>query len=159
GRDNPDGQPRSITARPDAAPVITITDPHVSPLKVRPDDTLTLRFTATDDFGVDKIDALVQVDQRSPTTFPIPRAAPDAAPETRTTAEGALNPPELIAASNSLLGPGAPEPHRVTYQFKVRDNRDAANGGAQENYSARQYLDLDKTAAPIAQRLDAAAIK
>ena len=58
---NKDEQPRSIVAQPDEVPTIVIRSPEPE-VRVRPDDTVPVKYEASDDFGVVKIEAILQAE-------------------------------------------------------------------------------------------------
>jgi hypothetical protein len=157
GRDNPDAQARTITARPDALPTIAISAPAAT-LTVRPDDTVPVRFAAGDDFGISRIEAIVQIDDNLPLHVPIqaPPGGWGTPAEPRVQGDWDLVLPEVRKLSPS---PAGREPRRISYQLEVTDNREASLGGGQTALSARQYLTLDRAAIPLAQRLDNQAAK
>jgi len=149
-RKNIDNTARPITALVDSAPHVEIKlpDPAGGPLPVRPDDVVPMRVVATDDFGVTKIEAIVQVDDRPAVTLPVSSETG----ETQATRDWDLNLQQLLRGADRL----GPAPRRVAYQFKATDTRDP---NPQEGLSVKQYLQLDKSAAPLAQRMDTAAVK
>jgi hypothetical protein len=153
GRDNPDAQTRPITARPDAPPQAAITSPgNAAPLRVRPDDTVPVRFTAADDFGVTRLEMLLQVDDAPATAVPMNGAAD----EPRVSGEWPLSIAEVlrIAGGSGVGQTGGPR--RVFYQVRATDNRVPT---PQTGLSARQVLELDRGAAPLAQRMESEAVK
>ena len=95
GRENPDDSPRPIKALIDNPPTVTIAlpEPKDRTLKVRPDDTVPMKVVATyDDFGVDKLEALIKVDDRPEVTVNVPIPAGDA----RISADWDLPLPDLL---------------------------------------------------------------
>jgi hypothetical protein len=148
GRDNLDKQARTIRAKPDSPPTVVITqpDPKSATQVVRPDDTVPLKFLATDDFGITKVEALIQIDQRSEQAFNIPLA-----PDTRIAGDWSL---DLSALLKYL--PAQSQPRQITYQLRATDNRDP---NPQTGLSQKQTLTLDKAATSITQRLDTQAAK
>ncbi len=150
GRDNPDQDPRPITALLDNPPQVQIKLPDAAggTLQVKPDDTVPMRVLATDDFGITKIEAVIQVDDHPPQTLPVSTESGD----TQITRDWNLNLRDLLRG----LGASGPPPRRIAYQFKATDNRDP---GPQDGFSIKQYLQLNANAPPIAQRLDSAAVK
>ena len=74
GRDNADRQARPIKALADNVPVITVVlpDPKGGALRVRPEDTVPMKFVATDDYGVVRLEAVVSVDGGPEATLPVP---------------------------------------------------------------------------------------
>ncbi|HEY4328772.1 MAG TPA: hypothetical protein VGN88_03480, partial [Phycisphaerae bacterium] len=154
GRENPDNSPRAIKALVDNPPAIGIVlpDPKGGALKVRPDDTVPMKIIATDDFGVDKVEALVKVDNRPEVTINVPIPSGDA----RITADWNLPLPYLLNTLTHPAGGNAAEPKSISYQFRATDTRDP---NPQTALSTRQSLNLDKNSAPLAQRLDTQAAK
>jgi len=76
GLTNKDERPRAIAAELDQPPKVAITSPD-SQVTVRPDDDVPVAFKASDDFGVAKVVALVQVDDKPAEERDVP-APPDA---------------------------------------------------------------------------------
>ena len=129
-------------------PDITLLSPDPkSPVKVRPDDSVPIRFTASDDFGISRVEARVRVDDRPPQTLAVPLDSHDA----RTNGEWSLDVAAVLKGS-----PGVTEARRIVCEFVAVDNRDP---DAQPSSPARLTLDLDKNTAPLVQRLDADATK
>ncbi|HEY8667929.1 MAG TPA: DUF4175 family protein, partial [Tepidisphaeraceae bacterium] len=73
GLTNKDNQLRTITARPDAPPTVAITAPPPLPVDTvaRLEDTVPIAFTAADDFGIAKLQAIVQIDGQPAETFDV----------------------------------------------------------------------------------------
>jgi hypothetical protein len=132
---NKDEQPRSIVAQPDEVPTIVIRSPEPQ-ISVRPDDTVPVRYEATDDFGVSKIEAVLQVDDHAPQTVAVPFKTED---------KRTVNAPDFrLSVADALKAAGyidSDRVDRVTYQLKVTDNRDP---DPQFSYSARQTLKIDR---------------
>lgn len=106
-------QPGKIIAHPDQVPSVVIQspDPEVS---VRPDDVVPLRFLAGDDFGISRLELLVE-SAGTPTSRAIPVSFDTADPRHVTG-------PDLQLAVRDLLpsgGAGA-----IRYRLRVTDNRD-----------------------------------
>jgi|GEM_PF-2848909 len=138
---------RTITARPDLPPTVAITTPASPVMRVRPDDTVTLAVTASDDFGVSAVELLLQVDEHAVETRPLPFDARAALP---------LKLTHAIALTDVLKKYEGLDARRLNYQVRVTDNREPER---QATLSQRQTLELDRKAAPLAQREDAAAVK
>lgn len=129
---NTDEPPRSIVAAPDEPPTIAIQSPQ-SQVTVRPDDTVPVKYLATDDFGISKIEAVVQVDDRPPQTAPVNFSAID---------RRNVNGPDFpLSVADSLKAANVSEADHITYYLKASDNRDP---DPQAGVSARQVLKIDK---------------
>ncbi|MCL2646148.1 MAG: hypothetical protein FWD61_03970 [Phycisphaerales bacterium] len=155
GLDNKSEPPRSITARIDKPPVITITSPSTT-LQVRPDDFVPIAFTATDDFGLTRLDALLQIDDAPPSLqpIPLPKSPPHSSQPTNVTDRYILSVAEILRSA-----PPNASPKRIYYQLRATDNREGMGGeGKQSALSARQILEIDSSVAPLAQRQDAEAL-
>ena len=132
---NKDEQPRSIVAQPDEVPTIVIRSPEPR-CRVRPDDTVPVKYEATDDFGVAKIEAILQADDHPPQTVAVPFKTDD-----RHTVNG---PDFQLSVADALRGAGLSDSDRIdhiTYQLKVTDNRDP---DPQFSFSSRQTLKIDR---------------
>lgn len=132
---NKDEQPRSIIAQPDEVPTIVIRSPEVQ-ISVRPDDTIPVKYEATDDFGVAKIEAVLQADDHPAQPVAVPFKSDD-----KRTVSG---PDFRLSVADALKAAGYLESDRIdhiTYQLKVTDNRDP---DPQFSYSARQTLKIDR---------------
>ena len=129
---NKDEQPRSIVAQPDEVPTIVIRSPEPQ-VTVRPDDTVPVKYLANDDFGVAKIEAILQVDDHAPQTVPVPFKTSDK----RTVTDPAF-PIDVAAVLKSLNLNNA---DHITYQLKVTDNRDP---DPQSSFSNKQTLKINK---------------
>ncbi len=147
---NKDDQERPITARPDAPPLIAVTSVGGMPpaaLKVRPDDVVAVKFTASDDFGLTKLEGLAQVDDSLPTVVRLPLTLEERKQEgTWRVAMG-----ELLR----ILPPGA-NPQHVVLQIRATDNRDP---DPQVTTSPGLELAIDAGVTPLAQRQDNQAAK
>lgn len=135
--------PRRIIARPDAPPTVQITAPPAV-LKIRPDDTAPVTFTAADDFGIAKVEALIAVDDRTPAVVAVPFQVPQGA---RGGAAGTwpLNVAEVLKRAN--VG----DARRITYQLKVTDN---AEPDAHTGLSTRHVLEIDRAATSVEQQAE-----
>jgi hypothetical protein len=129
---NKDEQPRSITALADEVPTIVIRSPEPQ-VTVRPDDTVPVKYLATDDFAVSKVEAILQVDDHEPRTVPVKFVAKDP----RTT----NGPPFVIAVADVLKSQELKTGKVLTYQLKVTDNRDP---DPQFSFSAKQTLKINR---------------
>ena len=105
--ENSDTQPRPIIARLDAPPQISITSPADAALKVRVDDAVPIKYTATDDFAVTRIDLITQVDDQLPVITPLPNIA---AGQPTITGLYTLSVHDVLGPLLTL----SPKPHRVS---------------------------------------------
>jgi hypothetical protein len=137
---NRDDQPRPIVAELDQPPMVAITAP-ASELSVRADDDVPVAFSASDDFGVARIQAMVQVDDKPAEAVDVnlSRAGAD-----RRRLEGAWP----LAVATHLARAGVTEAKTITYWLKATDNRDP---DPQSTESAKQTLKIDN-AQPLAYR-------
>ncbi|HSU68354.1 MAG TPA: hypothetical protein VLJ39_15855, partial [Tepidisphaeraceae bacterium] len=129
---NKDEQPRSIVAQPDEVPTIVIQSPEAQ-VTVRPDDIVPVKYLANDDFGVAKIEAVLQVDDHSPVTVPVGFKAAD-----KRTSTG---PDFPISVADVLQSQKLNAADHITYQLKVTDNRDP---DPQSSFSNKQTLKISK---------------
>jgi hypothetical protein len=129
---------RPMIARPDAPPTVAILEP-ASAIKVRATDVVPIRWEAADDFGVERMEAIVQVDDRLPDIFQLPLVTSDP-----TRADGTFS----IDVQNQLSRTGLAAARQISYQLKATDN--SPNG--QTALSARQILEIDNTVEPLATR-------
>jgi hypothetical protein len=129
---NLDEPPRSIVAQPDDVPTIVIRSPDPQ-LRVRPDDTIPVKYEASDDFGITKIEAILQVDDHPPQTVPVPFNTDDK--------RNATGPDFSISVADVLKSQDIASADRITYQLKVTDNRDP---DPQSGFSDRQTLKIDR---------------
>ena len=144
---NKDTQSRPIIARIDTPPEITILSPGAA-LKVRPDDTAPVQYSAKDDYGISKIEALVQVDELPQNVVAIP---------VREAGGTAISGKWDLPVAQVLLGVPVPaSARRITYQLRATDTCEPT---AQTGVSARQTLEIDRGVMPLAQREDAEAIQ
>ncbi len=110
--ENADKQPRPIIARLDTPPQVSITSPSEGSLKVRPDDSVTVKYIASDDFGLTRLELITQVDDGLPTATALPLPAAD---QTNVSGSTTLNVQELLRL---LPAPSAGK--RIAYQFARR---------------------------------------
>lgn len=136
GITNSDDHPRPITATDDHEPTVAVTSPRESDLKVRPDDTVPVRFEAGDDFGVSKVEAVVRVDDGPEQAFEV--TAPQGS-EDRRRVEGEYR----LSVGEHLKRQGvAPDRAKtVTYFLRATDNRDP---DPQARESGRHTLTIDR---------------
>jgi hypothetical protein len=106
---------RTITAHSDQPPTIAIVSPHTPSMSVRNDDTVPIRYKAGDDFGVQKIQALISVDDREVGPFNLIFDPAD-----RRNINGQYN----LSVAYMLQQANVQGAHRITYQFEAWDNRD-----------------------------------
>ncbi|HWE94702.1 MAG TPA: DUF4175 family protein [Tepidisphaeraceae bacterium] len=131
---NKDDQPRAITAQFDEAPAIAITSP-ITQITVRPDDNVPLMYTASDDFGVARVEALIQVDDKPERTFPVTVHSKDLKN---------IKDQWVLSVGSILTQFQSPNGTRITYQLKATDNRDP---DPQVGLSARQTIVVNKNEA------------
>jgi hypothetical protein len=142
GLTNKDDQPHLITVRFDEKPTIAITSPQ-SGMTVRPDDIVPVEFLATDDFGVAKVDAYIQVD-----------GAPEGRPLAVKLGTGdrhSISSTYKLDVAAALSDAKLPDAQGLTYWLTATDNRDP---DPQSTESAHQTLRLDRNAKGIAEQLD-----
>ncbi|MDB5288903.1 MAG: hypothetical protein JWL69_144, partial [Phycisphaerales bacterium] len=128
---NKDDQARAITAEFDQAPAIAITSP-ITQVTVRPDDSVPVMFNASDDFGVARVEALIQVDDKPERTFPVTIHAAD---------RKNIRDQWVLSVESMMSQFQSPDARRITYQLKATDNRDP---DPQVGLSARQTLVINK---------------
>jgi hypothetical protein len=129
---NTDEPPRSIVAQPDDAPTIVIRSPEPQ-IRVRPDDTVPVKYEAADDFGITKVEAVIQVDDHPAQTVPVPFSTDDK--------RNVAGPDFSISVADVLKLQHVSSADRITYQLKVTDNRDP---DPQFSFSDRQVLKIDR---------------
>jgi hypothetical protein len=139
GLENKDDQPRPIVAEFDQPPKVAITSPQ-SDVTVRSDDDVPLTFTASDDFGVAKIQAMVQVDDKPSEAVDV--TLPRGTDRRRVEGGWVLSVPTHVARA------GLSEAKTISYWLKATDNRDP---DPQSTESARQTLRIDN-GQPLAYR-------
>lgn len=105
---------RTIIARPDEAPAITIVSPGPQ-ITVRPDDVIPIRYQATDDFGIAHIDAMFQVDDGEIRSVPVQFNASDLR---HVSGDYAFSVADIVNAS------GVAGASRITFHLKVTDTRE-----------------------------------
>src|SRR5665213_2448774 len=128
---NKDDQSRAITAEADEPPSVTITSPGIQ-VTVRPNDDVPVMYVAGDDFGIARLEALVQVDDRPERTLPIVIHARN---------HRDIHDQWLLSVPAILAQDGVKEARRISYQIKAADNRDP---DPQTGLSARQTLLINK---------------
>jgi hypothetical protein len=146
--ENSDTQPRPIVARLDAPPQVSIVSPADGALKVRAEDAVPIKYTATDDFTVTRIDLLTQVDDQPAVITAVPGVA---AGQTSVSGLTTLSVRDTVGS----VARGA-LPKRISYQFRVTDNREPER---QTGLSTKQVLLIDREVAPLAERQDAQAAR
>jgi hypothetical protein len=132
GLANKEEQPRTITAEFDQPPKIAITAPQ-SQVTVRADDDVPVLFKSSDDFGVAKVQAVVQVDDKAPQEFDVPPGP--------STDRRQLDGQYLLSVAYHLGRAGVEDAGTITYWLKATDNRDP---DPQTVESARQTLKIDR---------------
>jgi hypothetical protein len=120
---------RQITARPDNPPTVTITSPAAK-ISATVEETIPVRFTASDDFGLTNLQAIVQIDGQAAETFDVPFTAD----HNKTSGVWSLVLPGQLARKKLR------DANSVEYQLKVTDNRDPS---PQTGTSARQVIEID----------------
>jgi hypothetical protein len=140
GLENKDDQPRPIVAEFDQAPKVAIASPQ-SDVTVRGDDDVPVTFAASDDFGVAKVQAMVQVDDKPAEAADV-NLARGGADRRRVEVGWVLSVPAHVARA------GVSEAKTITYWLKATDNRDPDPQSAE---SARQTLKIDN-GQPLAYR-------
>ncbi|HUU21752.1 MAG TPA: hypothetical protein VM389_04370, partial [Phycisphaerae bacterium] len=118
-------EPRRIEAAPDAMPLVKITSPDRTTLKLKPDDRLPIFYAASDYFGLSAVELLVSVDgvKLPPRILPL-NGRPDG--------------PALAAAGKTILDLKAMDvesTQRVTFQLRAVDTLPDRLGGPQEAFS------------------------
>jgi hypothetical protein len=142
GLTNKDDQPHLITVRFDEKPTITIVSPQ-SGITVRPDDVVPVAFLATDDFGVARVDAYVQVDGASEAKMtPVKLGAGD---------RHSISSTYKMDVAKALADAKLPDASGLTYWLVATDNRDP---DPQSTESTHQTLRLDRNANGINEQLD-----
>ena len=137
---------RPITARPDQPPTVTITSPAAK-IIAPADDTVPVLFKASDDFGVMKLEAIVQIDGQSPEMIDVAMTVG----ELKTTGQWNL---VLI---DQLGKKKLRNANRIEYQLKVTDNRDP---DPQVGFSGKQVIEIDQAfKETLAARQEAEAAK
>ncbi len=120
---------RPITARPDQPPTIAITSPAAK-ITAPADDIVPVLFKASDDFGLMKLEAIVQIDGQSPEMTDVAMVAGE------TKATGQWN----LVLVDQLGKKKLRDANRIEYQLKVTDNRDP---DPQVGFSAKQVIEID----------------
>ncbi len=111
GVENRPGPGRPIVALADPPPVIRIQSPRRI-ITVRPDDTVPVRFTASDTFGLTAITAQVRVGHSVPLSYRVATL-----PETT-----AFTGQWKLAVADQLLAANRPHARHVYYRLQARDN-------------------------------------
>ena len=131
GLTNKDEPARNIVAVPDEAPTVVISSPQLE-VTVGAEDTVPVKYIAKDDFGIVKIEALIQVDDRPVRTVPIAFSTVD-----KRSVRGS---PFNISVADVLKTEGISNARTIRYQLKATDNRDP---DPQVGLSDRQTLTID----------------
>jgi hypothetical protein len=143
---------RSIHVVPDMPPEIRVVEPLFAPQadgphrRVGPDALLTIRFAASDDYGLAKLQARVQVDQSTPemVTLPLPPngdgAGAGGGAVTHFEGSWPLAVPEWLSRKN------LPHAKRLSFQLIATDTLPGPAGG-QQTATPMYTLDLDPAAA------------
>ena len=139
GLANKDDQARPIVAEMDQPPKVSVVAP-ASEVTVRADDDVPVSFAASDDFGVAKLQAMVQVDDKPPEAVDV--KVHRSADRRRLDGTWTLSVPAHLARA------GVTEAKTVTYWFRATDNR---NPDPQSTESAKQSLNVDN-GQPLAYR-------
>jgi hypothetical protein len=134
GLGNKEDQPQEVVAQPDLPPTVVIHSPEPQ-VSVGVDDTVPVKFTARDDFGVAQVDALLQVDNGPVLTMPVNFTASD---KRLVTGQSFT----LVVADVLKLA-GATGAQSISYQLRVTDNRDP---DPQTGLSAKQILRISQSA-------------
>jgi hypothetical protein len=129
-----DDQPHRVVAIPDQPPTIVITSPQAETM-VSPDDVVAVKFIARDDFGISKIEALVQVDDQPLQTIPLNYKTDDK--------REVIGSPLMLSVPEIVKTAGNEKIQNIFYQLKVTDNRDP---DPQVTLSNRQSLKIDRHA-------------
>jgi len=124
------GQAHPVTVRPDLPPVISILSPAIK-ISLPPDDTVPLVFRASDDFGIARVEAIVQLDDQTPDVFTIPPAMRGAR-ELQGTWK--LSIPYLLARHTLT------DANRIVYQLRATDTRAP---DPQSTLTPRQTIEID----------------
>jgi hypothetical protein len=136
----------SITAIADQPPVVSITAPQAK-INATADDTVTVIYKASDDFGLTRLEALIQIDGQPAEVIPLPLGSGSA----RVAGHWELVLPEQLARKNLKAA------NHIEYQLRVTDNREP---NPQTGLSAKQVIDIDHTLkASLAAKAQAEAIK
>jgi hypothetical protein len=136
---------RPIIARPDVPPSVAILEPG-SVVKVRSTDVVPIRWEAADDFGVERVEAIVQVENRQPDIFEVPFTAADPV-----RVQGGY----AIDVQKQLFRNGLPNGRHITYQLRATDNCPTAHTAL----SAKQILEIDNSVESLASRREKGAAK
>ncbi len=109
---NSDNRPWPIEAIADQPPVIHITSP-AKIIRVRPDDTIPISFTASDDFGLTRLEAIVSVDKSASLRYHIPLEAKDLTHISRNW---------KLSVADQLLAANQPRATKIFYRLSATDN-------------------------------------
>jgi hypothetical protein len=106
---------RTITAHPDQPPTIAIVSPNLPTLSVRSDDIVPVIYKANDDYGVQKIKAMISVDDKEIGPFDLIFDPTD-----RRKIRGQYD----LSVGYMLQQAKVQTAQRISYQFEAWDNRD-----------------------------------
>jgi hypothetical protein len=106
---------RTITAVPDKPPTIAIVSPNTPSLSVRSDDIVPIIYKAADDFGVQKIKAMISVDDKEVGPFDLIFDPTD-----RRHIHGQYD----LSVAYMLKQANVQTAQRIAYQFEAWDSRD-----------------------------------
>jgi hypothetical protein len=138
---NRDRQARPIVVQYDQPPAVTILSP-VGQATVRPDDMVPIEFSATDDFAVASLSAMVSTDDGPLRVIPLPLPAGD---------HRSIRSTWAIDVQDVLQKAGAAKASRISYQLRATDNRDP---DPQAGLSAMQALVLSSSAMSYSQQIN-----
>ena len=137
--------PRHITARPDQIPSIVVQSPD-NEITARPDDVIPIQFLASDDFGVTRIEAILQMDGNS-----LPRLS---IPFDHSNLKHVAAPEFPLALSDVLTSARSDGRRELQCQLRVTDNR---SPNPQSALSSSRVIRIDPQQARSYQgRLDQA---
>ena len=136
GLTNTDDHPHEITAIADEVPSIIILSPEQR-ITVGADDIVPVKFIAKDDFGVAKIEAVLQVGDGAAQTIPQTVPVEFTTADKRVVKGSAFS----LNVGDLLKTAGTNRVESITYQLKVTDNRDP---NPQVGFSNRQMLKIDQ---------------
>lgn len=135
---------RQITAREDEPPKVSITSPQQK-VTAALDDTVPVKFTASDDYGLSKIEMFVQVEGQQPEMIDVPFNAGD----------NSVSQTWPLKIGDVLARKNLKDTNRIEYQLRVTDTRDP---GPQVAQTQRYVVEIDHSNRSASQR-DAAAQK
>jgi Domain of unknown function (DUF4175) len=107
------GHPWPIVAVPDQPPSIAIVSP-IQSIKVRPDDMIPVLFTASDDYGLTHVQAMVSVENSAGRVYEIPLPAGNPAN---------FSGQWRLSVANELMLANQPDAAHIDYYLQAVDNR------------------------------------